>query len=283
MRKTSFILIIMIAFLCSVLFSTGAVFAQEDKKGSKDHPLFTRMPNYRIRAYEENQFDNYKFKDPDTKQIVTVEGKKYLIEYEFKERKNFPSSLQIARNHSDAIVKIGGQAIDGSTSGQVYLKVIKENMETWGEVRCFNGGAVYRLTIIEKQAMKQDVIANAETLAGDIHANGKVAVYGIYFDTNKAEVKPESEPTLKEIAKLMTNNPGLKLYVVGHTDNAGELNYNMKLSQQRAAAVVQVLVAKYAVPAGRLKGQGVGPLAPVASNKNEEGKAKNRRVELVEQ
>jgi outer membrane protein OmpA-like peptidoglycan-associated protein len=265
--------------LCSVVMTM----AQEDKKGSKDHPLFTRMPNYRIRTYEENQFDNNKFKDPDTKQMVTVEGKKYVIEYESKDRKNFPSSLQIARNHNDAIVKIGGKSIEGSNPGQVYLKVIKDNMEIWAEVRCFNGGAVYRLTIIEKQAMKQDVVANAETLAGDINTSGKVAVYGIYFDTNKAEIKPESDPTLKEIAKLMTNNSGLKLYVVGHTDNVGELNYNMKLSQQRAEAVVQALVSKYAVPANRLKGQGVGPLAPVASNKTEEGKAKNRRVELVEQ
>ena len=108
-------------------------------------------------------------------------------------------------------------------------------------------------------------------------------IYGIYFDFNKAEVKPESEPALKEITKLLQQNPNLKLYVVGQTDNEGALDYNMKLSQQRAEAVVKELVTKYNVVQGRLTACGLGPLAPVISNDTEEGKAKNRRVELVKQ
>ncbi len=81
----------------------------------------------------------------------------------------------------------------------------------------------------------------------------------------------------------MSQNPTLKLHVVGHTDNAGDLAMNMKLSQARAAAVVAALTTKYGVPANRLNPYGMGPYAPVASNKTDEGKAKNRRVELVEQ
>ena len=86
----------------------------------------------------------------------------------------------------------------------------------------------------------------------------------------------------KEIAKLLHQNKGLKLYVVGHTDNVGKLDYNMKLSKARADAVLKELVMKYKVSAQRLKAYGVGSLAPVASNKSDEGRAKNRRVELVE-
>ena len=111
----------------------------------------------------------------------------------------------------------------------------------------------------------------------------KVAIYGIYFDFNKADVKPESDPTLIEITKLLSQNPNLKLYVVGHTDNVGKFDYNMKLSQTRANAVIQALVSRYGVDRNRLKSYGVGPLAPVQPNKTEEGRAKNRRVELVEQ
>ena len=127
------------------------------------------------------------------------------------------------------------------------------------------------------------VTVNAAALAGDISRTGHSAVYGIYFDTGKADVKPESDAALKEIAKMLQENPALKLLVVGHTDNVGTLASNMDLSKRRAAAVVQVLTATNGVAAARLLAQGAGPLAPVASNGTEEGRAKNRRVELVEQ
>ena len=143
---------------------------------------------------------------------------------------------------------------------------------------------VTQLDVIEVKPMEIGLVTvNADALAKDIARTGHVAVYGIYFDTDKAEVKPGSEPIFQEIAKLLQQNPKLKLYVVGHTDNVGSLTYNMKLSQARADAVVTKLISKYNVNAKRLEAHGVGFLAPVASNKNEEGRAKNRRVELVEQ
>jgi len=143
---------------------------------------------------------------------------------------------------------------------------------------------VVQLDIIEVKPMETGLVTvNADALAENIARTGHVAVYGIYFDTGKADIKPESEPILKEIAKLLQQNPKLKLYVVGHTDNVGDLTYNMELSQARADAVVKVLVSKYGADVNRLKAYGVGPLAPVTSNKAEEGRAKNRRVELVEQ
>jgi outer membrane protein OmpA-like peptidoglycan-associated protein len=131
--------------------------------------------------------------------------------------------------------------------------------------------------------MNQDIVANAAALGGSIKTTGHVSIYGIYFDTGKSEIKPSSDAAIAEIAKLLKAEGGLNLYVVGHTDNVGGLESNMKLSQSRAEAVVKVLVGKHGIAAARLKGYGVGPLAPVASNAAEEGRAKNRRVELVAQ
>ena len=129
--------------------------------------------------------------------------------------------------------------------------------------------------------MEQTIQANAASWFSDISTTGHAAVYGIYFDTDKAEVKPESEPALAEMAKLLKGNPSLNVFIVGHTDNTGTFEHNMKLSQDRAASVVNTLAGKYGIAEARLKAVGAGPIAPTASNETEEGRAKNRRVELV--
>jgi outer membrane protein OmpA-like peptidoglycan-associated protein len=137
--------------------------------------------------------------------------------------------------------------------------------------------------VIRKPLETGMVTVGAAEMAKDIAATGHVALYGIYFDTNSAEVKPESEPTLQEIVKLLKEDSGLKLYVVGHTDNVGGYAYNIGLSQRRAESVVKVLTAKHGIDPTRLRSAGAGLLAPVAPNDTEEGRAKNRRVELVRQ
>jgi outer membrane protein OmpA-like peptidoglycan-associated protein len=142
---------------------------------------------------------------------------------------------------------------------------------------------MYRLSIVEKEIMKQDVVANAEAMGKDINTTGHVSIYGIFFDTGKSEIKPESDAAISEIAKLLKNSKALKLYVVGHTDNVGSFDSNMKLSKSRADAVVKTLSGKHGIAAARLKPYGVASLSPVTSNDTEDGKAKNRRVELVKQ
>jgi outer membrane protein OmpA-like peptidoglycan-associated protein len=144
------------------------------------------------------------------------------------------------------------------------------------------GGDRYYLTFVEKEAMQQDVVADANFMAEGISSTGHVAIYGIFFDTDKSEIKPESEPTLAEMAKLLKTNATLNVFIVGHTDNSGTFEHNMKLSQDRAAAVVSMLAGKHGIATARLRPMGAASLAPVSSNKTEEGKAKNRRVELVE-
>ncbi|MBI5471683.1 MAG: OmpA family protein [Ignavibacteriae bacterium] len=141
---------------------------------------------------------------------------------------------------------------------------------------------VFLLDIIEKTAMKDDLISvNADAILKGINASGKFVVYGIYFDFNKADVKPESATTLGEIAAALKRDPSLKLYIVGHTDMTGAYAYNLNLSRSRANAVVRELTTRFGIATDRLAPDGVGPLCPVAANENEEGRMKNRRVELV--
>ena len=139
------------------------------------------------------------------------------------------------------------------------------------------------LEIVEIQGMQsgQVTVADAAALAHGLEQDGKVAVYGIYFDTARAELKPDSTAELKQMALLLAASPALKVYIVGHTDNQGTLAGNLDLSQRRADSVVRSLESDYHVDARRIEGRGVGSLAPVANNGQESGRALNRRVELV--
>ncbi len=265
-----------------LLSFSGIVFAQEDVRGCKDHPMFTRMENFYIEGCKEEKFNTVDFRDEKGKRIK-VEGKVYKIDYAIKEGFTPPSALQVIRNYENAIKKIGGSKVY-EEEYEIWLKLDKAGKTFWVYVDSWHGGGAgetYGITIVEKESMVQEVVANAKSLARDISSTGHASVYGIHFDFNKTTVKPESEPTLKEIAKLLKQNPKLNLYVVGHTDSVGKIDYNMQLSNARAKAIVKALITKYGVSQNRLSSYGVGPLAPVASNETEEGRALNRRVELV--
>jgi outer membrane protein OmpA-like peptidoglycan-associated protein len=137
--------------------------------------------------------------------------------------------------------------------------------------------------IVEAKEREQKMVTvQASEMAKSIAGTGRIALYGIYFAFNKSDVKPDSDPTLGQIAKLLKESSALKLLVVGHTDNVGSFSFNMDLSQRRAAAVVTALATRYGVSKDRLTPVGVSFASPVASNKTEDGRAKNRRVELVE-
>ena len=140
------------------------------------------------------------------------------------------------------------------------------------------------IVVIEPAALQTgQVTASLAQLKTGLQADGKIALYGLYFDTGKAEVKAESKAQLEEMAKLLKGDPGLRVFIVGHTDNQGALESNLQLSQRRADAVVAALVQQHALDGKRLTARGVASLAPLASNAVEAGRAKNRRVELVAQ
>jgi len=148
----------------------------------------------------------------------------------------------------------------------------------------FGNRVATALQILEEKPMptgKVQVDVDAAMMAEDIDETGSVRIYGIHFDTDKATIKDKSESTLSEIAALLEQKSDLDLVVVGHTDSVGSIEYNMDLSQECADSVVEFLVSEHGISEERLRSHGVGPLAPVASNEDENGRAQNRRVELV--
>jgi outer membrane protein OmpA-like peptidoglycan-associated protein len=267
-------------FLAFFIFCSMSL--AQDAKGSQDHPLFNRMPGYRIAKYDNMEFNIYKDFRNEKGKKVNVEGHYYFFNYLTKKGAEAASGPQVLRNYMNAVKNAGGSVVYEEGCCNVYLKLEKDNRITWVRVKAYKDAGSYQVWIIEEAEMEQDIFVDATSMLSDINSQGRVALYGIYFDFDKSEIKPESDPTLKEIAKLLSENPKLKLYVVGHTDNVGDFSYNMKLSQSRAKAVVDALVKDYGISVKRLTAKGVGPLSPVSTNKTEEGKKLNRRVELVE-
>jgi OOP family OmpA-OmpF porin len=268
------------AFLVlAILVFTSISFAQEtDKDGSQDHPLLSRIPNYYISEQIVKDFDV--FTSPYIDKDNVWEGKLTQTNYTQKEGTKNLSFIQIVRNYENSVKKLGGKTL--LSDGRVYHgKIEAKKSVTYISAEAFNEGRNYTLIIVESKPMEDEVAVDAAALNQGISQTGKIAVYGIYFDSGKSIIKPESKPTIDEIVKMLGQAPKLKIFVVGHTDSDGLVESNMKLSSDRAAAVVKVLTEN-GIAATRLKSSGVGPYCPVESNHTDEGKAKNRRVELVE-
>ncbi len=272
---------LLMSMILAAFFAFCVQAEETDMKGSQDHPLLTRMQNMYITVYKTSEFDQFAFRTGPKLATTPVEGKKFEIRYVAKAGAVPPTPVAVIRNHQQAIAKIGGSTVF-EDARYATLKVVKDGKEIWIQVDTAWGRG-YFLTIVEKQAMVQEVTANADFFKSGLNSTGHVEVPGIFFDTGKSILKPESDAAVAEVAKLLQADAALKVYVVGHTDNVAALDLNMKLSQARAEAVVQALVTKHGIAAARLTGRGAGPLCPVASNDAEEGRAKNRRVELVKQ
>ncbi len=270
---------ISVLFVLAILFVSSISLAQEkDMKGSQDHPLLSRIPNYYISDQAKKDFDSYT--SPYIDKDNVWEGKLTQTNYSAKEGTKELSFLQIVKNYENAIKKLGGKILLSETR-ILNAKIEKNKGVTYVSVEAFNDGRNYTLIIVENKPMEDEVTIDAASLSKGISETGKIAIYGIYFDTGKSDIKPESKPTIVEIVKMLKQNSKLKLFVVGHTDIDGSLESNMKLSSGRAASVVKALIEN-GIQASRLKSGGVGPYCPVESNHTEGGKAKNRRVELVE-
>lgn len=167
--------------------------------------------------------------------------------------------------------------------GDVYTSIYVAT-ETFDHYKEVHNRSLTLLEVIETTPMEGGLVTvDAKAMAKDISATGHVALYGIYFDTNSADVKAESAPALQEIATLLEQDPKLNVFIVGHTDNVGGYDFNLTLSQRRADAVVKSLTSGHAIDVKRLRAVGAGLMAPVAVNDTDEGRAKNRRVELVKQ
>ena len=274
--------LVILACIASALTAPALAQKHPSDKPGKDYPLFNRMQGFHRYAYDEKTFDRYEF-PIDAKKTQGVEGHTYRVTYMLNQGDGpLPSSLQIVRNHQNAVRKAGGAILyEDLHYGTTVMRVSRDGNDVWIDLRAIINGNRYDLVIVEQEAMVQEIVANAEAWKGDLASAGHVAIYGINFDTDKAVVKPESEPVLAEMAKLLKDNPSLNVFIVGHTDSTGSYEHNLKLSQDRAAAVVSALASAHGIAAARMTAVGVGPVAPVATNDSEDGRAKNRRVELV--
>jgi len=327
--------------------SLAILSAQRDKnvKGSKDHPMISRIEGSIISTFNQKEFDEYRLvKGPvsgyapdgqgrkpqealDENNSLRLEGRVWQFTYDIPVNR---STLEIARNYEAALSKAGFTFLyqcSGTECAGSLPKVPRPGRRTvydepehasalsqlllsrvgWVASRVYKDqrymaarlerpeGDIYvsllaitinrpmvRLDVIEVKPMQANLVTvNAATMATEIAARGSVALYGIYFDTDKSDVKPESRPTLTEIAALLKQDVALELIVVGHTDNKGTIEYNLDLSHRRSKAVVAALVTDFGIASKRLDARGVGFLAPIASNSSEEGRAKNRRVQLM--
>jgi len=269
------------------LAAPGLVLAAPDAPKSKDHPLLTRYPNSHIAEYEKNYNAvelavGQQGGEPKRK---PVEGDATVIRYFHNDAQKQPSPLQLIRNYQNAIKAIGGEVVyerlpregDG---GETTLKVATGGKEVWVRVEpeIFSAPAQsYRLWIVEVAAMQQVVSANK--LLDELNKNGFIALY-INFDTGKWDLKSDGQAAVREIVAALKSAPALGIAIEGHTDNVGQAAANKSLSEKRAQSVMAAIVAG-GIDAKRLSAAGFGQERPVADNRSEEGRAKNRRVELV--
>jgi outer membrane protein OmpA-like peptidoglycan-associated protein len=260
--------------------------AQEDAAKCKDHPLLTRLENFYISDCVEN-YNELQLRTSSSK-TETREGNRFYIyyRYNFDAGVKAKSPLQIIKNYEVAITKNGGKLIyKNSNSSAAPLEATyyfsTKGKDYWVQLTSFAGNGIeveaYGINILEMEPMKQEVRASDMLTA--LNTSGHVALY-INFDTGNATIKPESGPIIDEIAALLKQNPSLKLAIEGHTDTVGNAQSNKTLSERRAKAVMDAIV-KQGIDTRRLSSAGFGPDKPIADNKTEEGRAKNRRVELV--
>lgn len=284
-----------VAVSALVLMSSTSVLAQSGKDNPKceANPVFDRFAGEVMGGCERARFKElglWRLKTANDPKSGTepfkVEGEYwyYFNGINKDAQGRHPGKLEVTRNFENAVRQAKGDLLYVSDKAVTY-RLRKGNDVFWGEAGCGRGGSDDCSAIMHKivriAEMEQSVVISAEQIAKSVADEGKVVFYGIYFDTDKATLKAESAPTLAEMAKWLKTNVNSNVFIVGHTDMQGPVERNQKLSRDRAASVVVALTKEHGVAGARLLADGVGPLAPVASNLTEAGRAKNRRVEMV--
>jgi len=291
---------------------TAAPAPAQDVTGSSDHPLVGRFEGAVITAYDFRDFDEYDFADePITKRepdnLKALEGAITRIGYSLDGNQ---SLAEVARNYElgltargfEIVFKCETKACGGGnfaygieTLPLPQMVVDPFNFRYLGARRTGDGSDIHatvvisvdanrkvriQVTVVESDALAFKMV-DAKAMQNALTERGSVALYGIYFDTDKAAIKPESAPTLEEMAVFLNGSPDLSVVIVGHTDNQGTMDYNLDLSHRRAQAVVDALATNHGIARDRMVAAGAGFLAPVAPNDSADGRAKNRRVEVI--
>jgi OmpA-OmpF porin, OOP family len=272
-----------IVLMAIILVSPAAARGQTDVDGAKDHPMLSRFPGYYIQDYDPQDFSTYTFQIADSTE-KKVEGRYWKIEYWLKEGAKKGGPVEIGRNYANLLIQRGGRKIYDTldaSGGTLTARMPAGGKNIWVEIEVSNSGEVYELTVVEEAEMAQQVEFTAMELAKILDERGSVALHGIQFDTGQATIRSESAADLQSVGDLLKQQPALRLEIQGHTDNVGTAALNRKLSDSRATAVKQYLVSHFSVAGDRLTTIGFGDSTPVADNRTEQGRAQNRRVELV--
>lgn len=276
------------------LASLPAAGAPGDAPGCEPHPLFNRFPGEALGECERlrfNRLEMWRWIDPANpgagEEPFSVEGEywQYLNGFSDNAAGSRPTRLELTRNYENAVRQSKGTVLRASDR-EVVFRIRKDGDEYWGESGCGSDAedgtcAAIRHRLVRVAGMEQVIVVTAEQIANSIADEGKAVFYGLFFDSGKAEMKPESAPTLEAMAAWLRANPQTRVFIVGHTDMQGSVEQNRSLSRARAAAVVKALVDQYAIDASRLEAEGAGPFAPVSNNTSDKGRAQNRRVEMV--
>ncbi len=282
MNTRAALLVMMVAV---ILAGTCASLAAEE---CREHPLIRPWPGSTLKDdCQYRDFDEYEFwtKDPETGRAVqkTVQGKFWLLNYVLLDADgNWDGShsvVEYRQNYKQAALDKGGTILYENQGYLTFTLPGDDGSTTWCEVHIWNK-SMQDVRVIEVAGMKQTLAFGPAEMKAALDADGRVRLHGILFDVDKATLQPESTKQLQHIVTLLKSNPGLKLEVQGHTDDQGADDYNLNLSQRRSETVVAYL-GLFGVDPARLTPKGYGEAKPVGDNATEEGRAQNRRVELV--
>lgn len=258
----------------SLLSASTAARAESDAAGCKD-VFVTRLAGFVLASCEVKEFDAFTFAEGYPGE-TRVEGRIVQNDYRNPDDAHPVTPLQVRRNCENALNKAGWTVVFADPDTLVE-KLVKDGQESWLQLQA-NGGNIYTLILARKGSMEQSV-TTADGMLAQLNKEGRVALE-VNFDTGKATIRPDSQGIVSQIVALMKGNPTLRLSVEGHTDDVGRPATNKSLSEARARAVVTALVAG-GISANRLQAVGFGQERPVADNTTEDGRARNRRVELV--
>jgi len=313
MKKVTLVLVVVALMISTNLFAQRT----KDIEGSKDYPLVSRFKGSVIEWYQIRNFDRYFILSLQDNKISNyeVDGKITRIQYSvgkehsvFEIYKSYENSLketgfeilttlndencgvnlqeQLYNDEFHGLNKLPRAALNPGDDEFYYLAVKKQIDDKDIYIVVYTaferGDLLVTFDAIEVQSIDKGLVS-VKDLETNLSKNGHIAIYDIHFDTGKSDIKPNSDSALNNIAEYLNVHSDKKYLIVGHTDNTGDFEANLKLSEARAGTVMNELITKYSVKAEQLKAYGDGSTAPIASNSTNDGKAKNRRVEIVEQ
>ncbi|MBN1550107.1 OmpA family protein [bacterium] len=276
--------------ILAVMITTFGTSGVQAIQTIKEHPVIRPVPGFTVQnEYSEHKsYHVYGFRvlDAATGNLETknVSGEYWYYYYEAHDNDgNIDQSIsfiEIVENFKAAATEKNGTVLlQDDINGYLTFTVPSD---TGGMIWCFleAGTGSYSIYIVQEKAFTKKLTFSADEIQRELDEKGRIAIYGILFDLDKADLKLESIAPLQEMVKLLLTNPELKIEIQGHTDNQGDEAHNMRLSEARANSV-KIFMTLFGIDAQRLTSKGYGQSMPISSNDTDEGRQLNRRVELV--